>query len=219
MPDRTITKIERQKKNRHRVSIFLDGEFAFGANDEIVYRHQLAKGLKLSEERVQELQDYENFLAPKIAAMRFLARRLHSAAELKRKLLQKKMDAPAIDATINHLQSIGLINDTALAKAFVRDPLNFRPAGKKNLMNELRKRGVSEDIAKPILDELLHEDDEVFSARKIAEKYLARITRFDAATQKRRMFGYLMRKGYSRSTIATIVQELLLTNDTTEYET
>lgn len=209
MSEYIITKIERQQKARHRVSIFLDGEFAFGAHDDVAYKFNLVKGLVLRDKELQEIKEYDAFLQAKNDALRVIARRKHSARELKQKLLRKKYDSQLLDRVIDHLRSIDLVDDAGFAKAFVRDRLLLRPAGRKSLMNELRKRGVTESIAANVLDSLLNNDREYEDAKGIAEKYFLRLQRYDAETQKRRLFGYLMRKGYANSIIQTIMREML----------
>ncbi len=218
MPDFIITKIERQKHARHRVSIFIDNEFAFGLNDEVVYRFNLAKGEAQNEDTIKQIREYDDFLEAKNSALRFLSRRKHSAFELKQKLMKNKFNSGVIDQMIDHLKSINLLDDLEFAKAFVRDRLNFKPSGRRSLMNELKKRGIAEQTALQVLNENLSDNNEEQSARAIAEKYLLRLKRFDADTQKRRLFGYLMRKGYASSMINSIITDMNLNQSSIEIE-
>lgn len=208
----TVTQIVRQQRARHRVSIFLDGEFAFGATEDIVYRFSLAKGVVLDESTLAAIKDDVAFFEAKEQAMRFLARRAHSAAELRRKLQQKKIEPRAIDAVIAHLRAIGLLDDEAFARAFIADRVRLKMEGKTKLAIELKKRGVAEPIVATLLDELLPSDEtELERAQEFAIKAASRLTRYDAATRKRRLIAQMMRKGFgyeiAKKVIAKVVDE------------
>ncbi|MCD3298125.1 recombination regulator RecX, partial [Clostridium botulinum C/D] len=45
--ERLITKIEIGKKNKNRVNIYLDEEFAFACSADLVYYYKLAKGTRI----------------------------------------------------------------------------------------------------------------------------------------------------------------------------
>ncbi|HHM23847.1 MAG TPA: hypothetical protein ENJ23_02270, partial [Bacteroidetes bacterium] len=96
-PKRKITGIERQKRNRDRFSVYLDGEFAFGLDGELLFDYGLQEGQELSEQQILELQREDERKRIKIQAFRYLANRDHSERELTTKLRKKGFSSEAIE--------------------------------------------------------------------------------------------------------------------------
>ena len=76
-------------------------------------------------------------------ALRHLARRDHSRAELARKLAAHG-DADEIDAVIERMGELGLQSDTRYAEAFVRGKAGR--FGASRLRSELARRGINRDL-------------------------------------------------------------------------
>ena len=76
-------------------------------------------------------------------ALRHLARRGHSRAELARKLAAHG-DADEIDAVIERMGELGLQSDTRYAEAFVRGKAGR--FGASRLRSELARRGIDRDL-------------------------------------------------------------------------
>ena len=76
-------------------------------------------------------------------ALRHLARRDHSRAELARKLAAHG-DADEIDAVIERMGELGLQSDTRYAEAFVRGKAGR--FGASRLRSELARRGIDRDL-------------------------------------------------------------------------
>ena len=209
MPDLLITKIERQKKARDRVSVFLNGEFALGLYDEVVLQFELRTGKNISAEQWEEIRLHEDFLGIKNAALRILTRRKQSAYELRRKLLVKKFASDSVQKVIDHLVAKGILSDREYAVAFVNDRMLFKPAGKKSLVNELRKHGVDQRLAAEVVASIVGDEDEQNDARSIAEKYMRRVAHLDRDKQRRRLTAFLVRRGYSLNIISPLVKELV----------
>ena len=76
-------------------------------------------------------------------ALRHLARRDHSRAELARKL-SAHGDADEIEAVIERMGELGLQSDTRYAEAFVRGKAGR--FGASRLRSELARRGVDRDL-------------------------------------------------------------------------
>src|SRR4051794_16544266 len=93
----TITKILPQKKRPNRRNIYLDGVFAFGLNDNVVARFRLREGLKISDEQVTQIAQGEVRQECFDDAMKYLQSRMHSRAELRRKLLRREFAEAIIE--------------------------------------------------------------------------------------------------------------------------
>jgi len=208
-----ITRLERQKKRRHRVSVYLDGDFAFGCNEEVIFRFGLHKGMELDDAKRREVEDYDNRVQAKLAAERLVGARMRSEQELRRRLKDKEYPEDIIDETIATFTRVGLIDDRAFAEAFVRDRLRLRPRAASLLRRELRQRGIAKDIIDDVLAAQFEEHDENELARGMAEAYLRSHPRLERLVLKRRLAGFLQRKGFPAGMVYQIVNDLLQHDD------
>jgi regulatory protein len=88
----------------------------------------------------------------RFAAMNSLARREHSALELRAKLLKKFEQAELVEAAVARLTEQGLQSDERFAEAFTT--MRQRQGKGSSLIKlELRERGVSADIIASLIDD------------------------------------------------------------------
>jgi regulatory protein len=76
-------------------------------------------------------------------AVRALARRGHSEAELRRKLAARAAAAGAIEAAMARLRDHGYLDDARLAESYARFQKEVRHHGRLRVTRELRARGVA----------------------------------------------------------------------------
>ena len=135
-------------------------------------------------------------------SLKVLTLRDHSEAELRKKLTGKGFEEEEIEASVTRMKELGYLDDLRFARSFASSALrNGRGVGPR-LKLELAKRGVAGSIVGQVLDELSEE----YSERELlAELVARRYPGFDPATatdkEKRRIVGYLQRKGFSLSAI------------------
>ena len=93
----TITRIERQKKNKRRYSLFDQDKFIIGVSEESLLKYNIYSGIILSENMLRQIESGENLIAIREQAWRFLTRRMHSEKELRDKLINKGHSQEDID--------------------------------------------------------------------------------------------------------------------------
>jgi len=196
-----ITKIERQKRARHRVSIYLDDEFAFGVNDEAVYRHNLKKGMEMSGQLREQLEESAGRADARLVAERFLTSRMRTEREIREKLASKDIRPDIIDETVDAMKRSRLVDDGLFAEMFVNDRLRFRPRGRALLQRELRHKGVSADTAMAAVDAALSEEDENDLAGEMARSYISRHSGLEGDVLRRRLAAWLQRRGFPSNTV------------------
>lgn len=196
---KTITKIEAQKKNPRRRSVFVDGKFAFGVDEEVVSKLRLKEKESLSEQKIKKIFIQKNENEAKEVALRFLSFRRRTEKEVKEKLQKKGFDEQTIKRTIEKLKEYDLINDLEFATAWVKERLAYKPRGKKLLQQELWKKGIKKEIIDKVIQELCHYEDK--SALELLEKIKKRYKNLEPQVAKRRMYGFLLRRGFSYETI------------------
>ncbi len=204
-----ITLLQRQKKNRHRVSVYLDGEFAFGLNDECVFKFGLHKGMELDAERQREIELYDQRVQAKRIAERYVGARMRSVQEVRKRLREKEISDDVIEETVETFLRVRLLDDTAFAEAWVRDRLRLRPRAASLLRRELRGKGVKQEIINDVLSRMIPEEDEEDIARKLAEQYVRSHPSLERLVLKRRLSGYLQRKGFAVSIVIRVVDGVM----------
>ncbi len=198
MKERIVTKIEVQKRNRKRRSVFIDGEFAFGLDEEVLYKSGLKKGESLTQQRIKEITDEEKKKEAKDVALRFLSFRRRTEKQIRDKLKKKEFDETTIYATIDKLKEFDLINDLEFATSWVKDRLALKPRGRKLLRQELWKKGIKKDIIDQVTEELCRDEDK--AALELVEKIEKRYRNLEPKVARRRIFNLLLRRGFSYET-------------------
>ena len=209
-----ITALQQQKHDPDRVSVFVDGAFRLGLAAEVVAAAGLRVGDELAEARLAELEGRDRSWQAREAALRLLAVRPRSAAELARRLRMKGYGPEVAEEVIGRLRELGMIDDAAFAGMLARDRVRLRPQGARRLASELRQKGVDEETARAAIRETLEgeETDERALARRAAEKWRPRAGE-EPERARRRLHGYLARRGFDGDVIREVLDETLPDGD------
>lgn len=197
-----ITALEVQKRNRQRVSVYIDGEFAFGLS--LLEAARLKKGQTLSEAEIAALRGEDAVLQAVDRAAHFLSYRPRSAQELRRSLAEKEIAPAVIDAAIERLAAMGYVDDAAFARFWVENRSQFRPLSKKALRFELRQKGVDEGI----IQDVLAESDEQQQAYQAASGQARKLRGLSRRDFRLRLSAFLRRRGFSPDTTRDVVDRL-----------
>ena len=203
-----ITKIEVQKRNKKRVNVYIDEEYAFSVGMEIVYKENLSKGLEVDEEKLSIIVKKENVSKCKEAALRILDKSYKSEKELREKLVQKEYDKYAIDQTLNFLQEYNLVNDEKYAKLYIKDRL--RTQGRNKIKYSLIQKGINEDIISELLEDSDKEEEKNIAYNLANKKYLQLKKReTDTYKIKNKLSRFLISRGYDYSLTKDIINEIV----------
>lgn len=202
-----ITKVEIQKNNPNRFSIFIDDEFAFGVTDELKYKYHLSKGLELDQDTINEILELERLNKAVNYTVKLLSYRQRSEKEIRDKLIEKEYMDHQIEYAINYCKDRNYINDYEFASAFTRDKINLNKYGPIKIKYDLLNKGVSEEIVNSVLDENL--DNEYNQALEVAKKQVQRYKKDDKYKKYRKLGGYLNRRGFTYDTINSVLNEVL----------
>jgi regulatory protein len=186
----TITGLEFQKRNRDRVSVFLDGRFAFGLP--AIVAAGLRKGQVLSDAEIEALQEEGTVESGYHKALDFLSYRPRSRAEVEAYLQKRGLPEIQAEAIIERLEGAGLLNDAAFAQFWVENRERFRPRGPRALRHELWSKGISDDI----IEQALALVDVSDGAYRSASKKARRMGQLDRQTFVRKIVEYLARRGF-----------------------
>ncbi len=190
---RKITALRLQKRNPRRVNVFLDGEFAFGLSR--IVAAWLRVGQELTEEKIAALQAEDAVEVAYQRAVRFLSYRPRTRAEVRRNLEKHETPPAVVETVLERLQENGLLDDAAFAHAWVENRLAFRPRGARVLRQELRQRGVPDEITEAVLESSLPNETDL--AYRAGQKRLRRLSRLPWQEFRQKMGAYLARRGFS----------------------
>lgn len=206
MREKIITKIEIQKRNPKRRSVFIDGKFAFGLDEEVLYKLGVKKGDSLTEQQIKKITKEERKKEAKDVALKILSFRRRTEKQVRDKLQKKGFDEKTIKATIDKLKEFDLINDLEFATSWVKDRLAFKPRGKKLLKQELWKKGIAKGVIDQVTEELCQHEDE--SALDLMKKIEKKYKNLEPQVAKRRMFNFLLRRGFSYEVARQVLTQL-----------
>jgi regulatory protein len=181
-----ITKISQQKRRPTRRNIFLDGRFAFGCHENVVAKFALKVGMEVSAAQVEAIRHGEVFQECFDDATRFLSRRLHSRAELARKLARADYGPDIIASVLDELARLGYVDDERFARTKALSAAQHRHHGRRRALAELLKAGVKPEIADSAVRDVYEHADSTDVARRLALKHAARLKRLDPAVARRR---------------------------------
>jgi regulatory protein len=203
MMEREVTALKAQKKNPNRISVFLDGEYAFGLAR--IVAAWLRIGQQLSEEDINRLKEQDTREVAYQRGLHFLSYRARSESEIQRKLSELGFEAAMIESAIQRMKENGFLGDEQFARDWVENRSTFRPRSKRLLALELRQKGVAEEAIQQALAET--EDDDRL-AYQTASKYATRLANTDWETFRKRLGAYMMRRGFSYGTIAPVLHQV-----------
>lgn len=186
----TITALEYQKKNRDRVSIYLDGRFAFGLPAMVAAR--LAKGQSLSDAEIEALKAAGSVETAYNQVLNYLAYRPRSRYEVVIYLQRRGVDEHQVEAVAGRLERAGLLDDEAFARFWVENRERFRPRGLHALRYELRSKGIADQV----IERALASVDPSASAYHAAGKKARQLNHLDQATFERKLVEHLVRRGF-----------------------
>jgi regulatory protein len=109
-----------------------------------------------------------------------------------------------IERTVSDLRRQGLLDDAAFAKEWREQRERFRPRGPAVIRQELQKLGVDREVIR----EALSDFDASANAYQAGSKYASKLSIEDANDFRRRLGGFLHRKGFEGDVLGRTVEQL-----------
>ena len=200
----TVSAIEPQeRRGGRRSNVYLDGRYAFSLTTELAVQ-ELRVGDSISDARYAALVLKDQHARALDAALRFLGARPRSEREIRDRLARHEFDPLVVDRVIERLRQLRLVDDAEFAAYWVEQRANHRPRGARLLKQELRQKGLSQDV----VAEALPSDDDQDGAYRAAQRKAVSLRAFDERTFKQRLGAFLQRRGYGYETVKPVVTRL-----------
>jgi regulatory protein len=143
-------------------------------------------------------------------ALNLLSARPYAVRALHRKLIQKEYPAADADDAIRRLVDNGLLNDEKYAEQYARSKILSTGASKRRLTQDLYRKGIKGEVATTAIANVIA-DEEIDTAvviEQVARKKLAQLGDLEPLVLRRRLFGFLARRGYDVDEIKRVVASL-----------
>ncbi len=207
-----ITKIEIQKRNKERVNIYLDDEYAFSISAELVYKENLKVKDVVDTEKLKSVADKESYVRCKNSALKIIERSYKTEKEVVEKLQMKGYEEKHIESAVQFLKEYKFLNDDYYAEAFIKDKLTSK--GSMRIKQDLMKKGIPREVIEEKL-EGIDKDDERETAKVLAEKKLRVIRKSENDTYKisGKLYRFLISKGYTYDVVKEVVKDVMSIDD------
>ena len=210
-----ISQIVAAPRHPGRFDILIDGVAAATLSLDAIDRLQLKVGRDVAglEERIvleaTQLAVYDR-------ALNLLAVRARSSAELARALVRKGAQRAIVDHTIARLLEQGLLDDAAFARSFTRAKVLGANQSRRRVQQHLARKGVDRSVSDAAIAVVFDEEDidQGGMVEAAARKKLRTLTGQEPAVRRRRLYGFLVRRGYDgddiRRALTALREELTL---------
>lgn len=138
-------------------------------------------------------------------AVRYLAMRPRSVAEIHRHLRGKRFDDDAIAKAVDKLRAQRYVDDDAFARFWLEQRERFRPRGDRGLRSELLGKGIARDVVDVVLGERAPDAD-VEQAKHALSRPMTRWATLAPAERKRKIHAYLAARGFDYGTIEEVIR-------------
>ena len=132
--------------------------------------------------------------------IRQLARRGMSRWELEQLLTKREIDPEVFAPELDRLQAMGVIDDASLAATLAFTQHSRKGLGRSAIELDLKRRHIDPELIEEALADIADED-ELERATELAVKRIGQLSSYDDETARRRLHGFLARKGYDSSVV------------------
>jgi regulatory protein len=202
-----ITQIQVQKKRKNRCSIFLDDEYAFGLDQDIVLQFGLKKGDQLTEQQVEQILLNEEKKKAKDRALKFLSYRDRSEKEIRTKLKDIGYDEKIIEWVIGELKRLKFLDDERFAQSYAQTQMITRPMGEYYLRRELKQKGLEAELIEQTIEKVYEEKDQLSVAIELAQQRKKRYKNIDEIKAKKRVSDFLLRRGFDWDVVSEVMAQ------------
>jgi len=198
-----ITALKAQKRDPNRVNVYLNDKFAFGVAR--IVAAWLRVGQLIDDKKIDELKSQDEYEKAFQKAVQYLSYRPRTEQEVRKKLTDQEFPEELINAVLERLNKLDLVCDENYARFWIENRSEFRPRSHRLLSLELIRKGVSSET----IDEALEDaEDEESLAYKAAMKYVHRLEGLDWNDFRKKLSGFLGRRGFAYNIIAPVVRQV-----------
>lgn len=189
--------------------VVIDGRLAWTVPADVIAGLGLAIGRPVGGEAIARLDRAADEEGAVRSALRALERRAHGAVELGRKLARKGHPAEAVEAALERLDRLGLLDDLGFARTYAT-ARSARGRGPARLRQDLLALGVAAPVVARAVSELQAEtEDPLEQPLALARKRAAALRGVPPEARRRRLVAFLARRGFRGSEVRSVLEQVL----------
>lgn len=175
--------------------MYIDGKFGFGIDLDNFVLLKLKINKELTDVELNEVVKKAEFQKSLDKLLRFATVRPRATKEVVDYFKRKKIHESLWQDLTDKLLHFELLDDAKFAKWWVEQRQTFKPKPKRILVQELKIKGIKEDV----IEEIFMEEtvDEEKMAKDLLEKKAYKWSKFDSKIAKQKKIQYLSGKGFS----------------------
>lgn len=193
-----ITKIERAKKNKSKVNLFIDECFAFSTYDQLLVDFNIFKGKEVDSLWIEKVKEETKIFQIRRYLYNIFSKKRYTQQQIKDKLISRNLDKDSVEKFINEFKQKGLLNDEEFLKDYTEQLKMKEKFSKREIMLKLYskfKRDLNDDLIKDLLSD--------YDDRKILRKILSREKKMD-----KKIIEKYLRKGFNYDDIMYVLLNL-----------
>ncbi|MEK7616698.1 MAG: RecX family transcriptional regulator [Patescibacteria group bacterium] len=212
-----VTSVEPQKKSAsrrtHRFNIYLDGIFAFGADEDLIVDHRLVAGKEISPDDLEKLLQEAEVGKLMERMYRLFTIRQRSEKEVrdylknlsfKRKIKgEGEMSIFIVDAVVQLMKKKGMLDDKQFAIAWMESRL--RKYGSRRIKQELLQKGINREIIAEVVSQQSSVNNQE-TAEKLLQKKIDRWKNLSPLELKKKSYEYLLRRGFEYEVVKSVIE-------------
>ncbi|NQU73155.1 MAG: regulatory protein RecX [Candidatus Omnitrophica bacterium] len=143
----------------------------------------------------------------KFYALKAINFRPRSTEELTERLKNRGFLGETIKQVISEFTDSGLLDDTKFSRLWVNSRMASNPKGVTLLKRELKSKGMKRELIEKIIEETKKDYNEYEVVKRLADARMGQLKGLNQTTAKRRLFGFLKRRGFTFDTIMKVLEQ------------
>lgn len=212
-----ITSIEPQKRRKGRFNIYVDGQFSFALDENLLAKNKLSVGKSLTTDGIERLIKENEAGKLFDAALKFLSYRPRSEKEVRDFLIAKitksenvkfneASQSPVVSQIIKRQKKQNFLDDEEFADWWVKARTSSQPKGPYVIRKELIDKGVDKDIIDSAISKITNQEDLGY---KVIQKKLGTWKKLTNRKLKKKVYEHLARRGFDSKTINEVIAQIL----------
>lgn len=210
-----ITRVERLKSREARYCITF-GTYSLTVLEDVMIKYRMTKGNSFVKRDLEKIVVEDERQRIYVQSLRYLEHKQRTRRELARKLQQKQFEVTLIEDVLDQLEREKLVDDQWFAKEWTRQRMTGQRKGKLWIRQELRQKGVSNDLIAEALQEVSVHDE--FETALLAGRKKWKQLKGDISEKKRKTFPFLVRRGFPMDMVRRVVNVLIEEDGETDNE-
>lgn len=221
-----ITSIQTAPELPSHQQLFLNGSPFVVVHASLIEKFGLRIGLEIEAETIEKLIAADEVMRAKNYALRLLREekenttvdesedsrpigkpKVYSKNKMEQRLEREGFSTKAIETAIEELIRSGHIRDRKYAENWIARRQKSNPRGKTLLKRELVDRGIDKETAEQVVAKV-ETEDETKVALQIAQKRMKQYERLPTHVAKRRLHGFLTRRGFGSETVREVLGQI-----------